>query len=119
VIFGAPVFSDILKTFVFSSLLSLLVAFPNSLVSSNLEDLIRIHLQCSITSPEERLVRFLTLGSLLGAWIGAFPIPLDWDTWWQKWPISCVFGCLIGATISLIFFTLAQNHSRVRRRKFY
>ena len=52
------------------------------------------------------------LGTLMGAWIGAMPIPLDWcvpkskekihnadnarDRDWQKWPITIVTGAYIG-----------------------
>ena len=31
-------------------------------------------------------------GSLAGAWMGAIPIPLDWDRPWQRWPVTCVAG---------------------------
>ncbi|KAJ9660722.1 Glycosylphosphatidylinositol (GPI) anchor assembly protein [Coniosporium apollinis] len=36
------------------------------------------------------------LGTLLGAWVGAIPIPLDWDREWQKWPVTIVTGAYIG-----------------------
>lgn len=35
-------------------------------------------------------------GSLAGAWMGAIPIPLDWDRPWQRWPVSCVAGASAG-----------------------
>ena len=31
----------------------------------------------------ERALVFPVLGSFLGCWAGAFPIPLDWDRPWQ------------------------------------
>lgn len=37
-------------------------------------------------SPElgvESIVYFSTICSIIGAWLGAFPIPLDWDRPWQ------------------------------------
>lgn len=54
-----------------------------------------------------------TLGTLIGAWIGAVPIPLDWcvssilglrpfgaddyrDRDWQKWPVTIVTGAYLG-----------------------
>ena len=37
-----------------------------------------------------------SLGTLVGAWAGAVPIPLDWDREWQKWPITIVTGAYIG-----------------------
>ena len=41
---------------------------------------------CSFNSSQpwfETIVKFLTIGSLAGTWIGALPIPLDWDRPWQ------------------------------------
>ncbi|KAI4218650.1 MAG: hypothetical protein L6R36_008831 [Xanthoria steineri] len=37
-----------------------------------------------------------TVGTAVGAWCGAAPIPLDWDRDWQKWPITIVTGAYIG-----------------------
>ena len=36
------------------------------------------------------------LGCFLGAWLGAVPIPLDWDREWQKWPVTIVTGSYAG-----------------------
>ena len=38
-----------------------------------------------------------TVGVALGAWLGAVPIPLDWDREWQKWPVTIVAGMYAGA----------------------
>ncbi|KAK9421459.1 putative Glycosylphosphatidylinositol anchor biosynthesis protein 11 [Seiridium unicorne] len=48
------------------------------------------------------------LGGCLGAWLGAVPIPLDWDREWQKWPVTIlvgvyggyVLGKLVGGTVA-------------------
>jgi len=40
-----------------------------------------------------------TVGTLLGAWLGAVPIPLDWDRDWQAWPVTIVTGAWIGAVV--------------------
>ncbi|KAL8689966.1 MAG: hypothetical protein Q9218_004482 [Villophora microphyllina] len=37
-----------------------------------------------------------TVGTVVGAWCGAVPIPLDWDREWQKWPVTIVTGAYIG-----------------------
>lgn len=39
------------------------------------------------------------LGALAGAWVGAIPIPLDWDREWQKWPVTIICGMYLGAVI--------------------
>ncbi|KAK0079284.1 hypothetical protein PV325_001441 [Microctonus aethiopoides] len=38
--------------------------------------------------------------TLLGTWLGAIVLPLDWDRPWQVWPIPCVIGALIGYMIA-------------------
>jgi len=40
-----------------------------------------------------------SVGTLLGAWLGAVPIPLDWDREWQKWPITIVTGAYVGCVL--------------------
>uniref|UniRef100_A0A8C2D4D2 Phosphatidylinositol glycan anchor biosynthesis, class F n=1 Tax=Cyprinus carpio TaxID=7962 RepID=A0A8C2D4D2_CYPCA len=40
--------------------------------------------------------------SVIGAWLGAFPIPLDWDRPWQVWPISCTLGATTGFLTGLL-----------------
>ncbi|RAL14334.1 PIG-F family protein [Aspergillus homomorphus CBS 101889] len=36
------------------------------------------------------------LGTCVGAWLGAVPIPLDWDRPWQAWPITILTGAYLG-----------------------
>lgn len=35
----------------------------------------------------------------VGAWLGAIPIPLDWDRDWQKWPVTIVVGAYLGWSV--------------------
>ncbi|KAJ5115485.1 hypothetical protein NUU61_001244 [Penicillium alfredii] len=39
------------------------------------------------------------LGTGLGAWFGAIPIPLDWDRPWQAFPITILVGAYIGYAV--------------------
>lgn len=55
------------------------------------------------------------IGTVLGAWLGAVPIPLDWyvfyvsarkyntdlyrDREWQKWPVTIVTGAYVGYAV--------------------
>lgn len=41
----------------------------------------------------------MSLGACVGAWVGAIPIPLDWDREWQKWPVTIVAGLYAGAAV--------------------
>lgn len=36
------------------------------------------------------------MGTIIGAWSGAVPIPLDWDRAWQAWPVTVVVGAYMG-----------------------
>lgn len=38
-------------------------------------------------------------GACAGAWLGAVPIPLDWDRAWQQWPITVVVGVYVGHAV--------------------
>lgn len=37
-----------------------------------------------------------TVGTLVGGWIGAVPMALDWDREWQKWPCTVLWGVVLG-----------------------
>ncbi|GAP83105.1 putative GPI biosynthesis protein family Pig-F [Rosellinia necatrix] len=48
------------------------------------------------------------VGAGLGAWLGAVPIPLDWDREWQKWPVTILCGIYAGYAVGkLVGGTLA------------
>ncbi|KAJ5526529.1 Glycosylphosphatidylinositol anchor biosynthesis protein 11 [Penicillium frequentans] len=42
------------------------------------------------------------LGTGLGAWFGAVPIPLDWDRPWQAFPITILVGAYIGYALGTL-----------------
>ncbi|BCS29953.1 PIG-F family protein [Aspergillus puulaauensis] len=42
------------------------------------------------------------LGACFGAWIGAVPIPLDWDRPWQAYPITILTGAYIGYALGVL-----------------
>ena len=35
-------------------------------------------------------------GAALGAWAGAGALVLDWQAWWQAWPLPCCAGAILG-----------------------
>lgn len=37
-----------------------------------------------------------TVGAMVGGWVGAIPIALDWDREWQKWPCTVLWGVVLG-----------------------
>jgi len=109
VCFGAPVSSHWVETGSFTCLLVLLTAYPillakgpsyESLRTVVLREEVSIVTSSNPLQTSSALDTFLyynTLLSLVGAWLGAFPIPLDWDREWQAWPISCCLGAVLGS----------------------
>lgn len=56
----------------------------------------------SLSSPIDELTG-AAMGVLLGAWVGAVPIPLDWDRDWQRWPVTVLAGAYIGWAVGKTF----------------
>ncbi|PKY05156.1 hypothetical protein P168DRAFT_326867 [Aspergillus campestris IBT 28561] len=42
------------------------------------------------------------LGACVGAWLGAVPIPLDWDRPWQAFPITILVGAYLGYAVGCL-----------------
>jgi len=124
ILFGAPFVQDWDRTLLWSALMSSLAIVPAS---------------CIIGTQWDGWLHFLSLpldnasgwnapsiyyycpsvGCILGAWLGAFPIPLDWDRPWQVWPISCSYGCILGYLAGLVVSLLGATlqHYRHPKRK--
>ncbi|XP_033104704.1 phosphatidylinositol-glycan biosynthesis class F protein-like [Anneissia japonica] len=105
ILFGAYIFENFEETFLFSVLVSTLVSLPCLLVNElDYEAWNRFISGCCLPGVES-YVMTVACCSLLGAWVGAVPIPLDWDRPWQVWPISCSIGVVIGHGTGLLLCT--------------
>ncbi|XP_049951817.1 phosphatidylinositol-glycan biosynthesis class F protein [Schistocerca serialis cubense] len=96
ILFGAELFNKHEETFMFSSLLTVLTIFPSCL---HLESQAAVNLLFGVHPAGDAVGQLLLRNlqfTLLGAWLGAFVIPLDWDRPWQEWPIPCCVGALLG-----------------------
>jgi len=141
VCFGAPVFSHWVETGSFTCLLLVLTAYPILLSKGpsyeNLKDvLLRDEIpqiiwgakssntaQQGDCDPLSRCLYYNTLLTLVGAWLGAIPIPLDWDKDWQVWPISCCLGAVTGSVFSNILAAISlyprvSNQQLSNKRKY-
>lgn len=57
-------------------------------------------------------------GAVIGAWFGAWPMPLDWERPWQEWPICVSYGALLGYLIGMVasvgFMALRRGHRHMK-----
>ncbi|KAK7493427.1 hypothetical protein BaRGS_00015327 [Batillaria attramentaria] len=103
VLFGAPAIEATAETFHFALLLTALAVVPACFVLG--PDLGRWSTVFILGKPSlgpETAVFITGICTLVGAWLGAVPIPLDWDRPWQVWPVSCVLGSLFGYCVGLL-----------------
>ncbi|EZA47446.1 Alcohol dehydrogenase class-3 [Ooceraea biroi] len=109
VLFGAPVLTDHEETTMLVITLLTLTFVPTSLhlgVDSALDILVGAYAQKGNILADALRINIQT--TILGTWLGATVIPLDWDRPWQAWPIPCVIGALLGYLIGH-FVTLIRT----------
>jgi len=96
VLFGAPITTHIPHTLLGSAHVTLLAIFP--LIYVHGSDGQKWREIASVYSPIDEVFGG-SVGCFLGAWLGAVPIPLDWDREWQKWPVTIVTGAYAGYVV--------------------
>lgn len=93
ILFGAPLTTKSYETLLCAAHVSSLAVMP--LVYVHGVDERKWLEAASILSPVDGVFG-AALGTFIGAWVGAVPIPLDWDREWQKWPVTIVTGAYLG-----------------------
>uniref|UniRef100_A0A8C8RYV9 Phosphatidylinositol-glycan biosynthesis class F protein n=2 Tax=Pelusios castaneus TaxID=367368 RepID=A0A8C8RYV9_9SAUR len=107
VLYGAPLIESVLETFLFAVLLSTFTTLQClCMLGPNIQAWIRVFSKNGAMSIWDNSLQITTMCSIVGAWLGAFPIPLDWDRPWQIWPISCSLGATFGYVAGLIIAPL-------------
>lgn len=96
ILFGAPADSLVIETGLVSALTALLALFP-VFYTRGVTPESWVALAGLKTPIDEVTGGFV--GCLVGAWLGAIPIPLDWDRAWQRWPITIIVGMWLGGII--------------------
>jgi len=120
VLFGAPMTSYIVKTYLLALLISIMGVYcpafalgvPSlsgamSAIQKN-QTWIRLFVEFSTENVVEKTLVYQAIGTLSGSWIGVIPIALDWDRPWQAWPLTPAF-CAIGGYIVASLAVLAVN----------
>ncbi|KAM7203699.1 Translin [Rhypophila sp. PSN 637] len=93
ILFGAPFLTHGAHTFLCAAHLAALVLFPIFYVHG--VDSASWAAVGSFQAPFDETFGGL-VGGVVGAWLGAVPIPLDWDREWQKWPVTILCGIYAG-----------------------
>ncbi|OVA09792.1 GPI biosynthesis protein Pig-F [Macleaya cordata] len=104
VILGAPIGIQYLeKTVNWSLLMSLFTVVPTACVfGSSWEDWQRLF---AYTKPVEVLDYIICVpahGAVIGTWLGAWPMPLDWERPWQEWPVCVSYGAVAGYLLGIL-----------------
>jgi len=111
VLFGAPLTSKQPETLLCAAHISLLSSVP--LIYCHGVDTAKWKDIAAFNAPIDEVFG-ASLGTLLGAWIGAIPIPLDWDREWQKWPITIVTGAYIGFAVGKLLGGFVLKGRRIK-----
>eukprot|EP00271_Cylindrocystis_brebissonii_P018412 TRINITY_DN5198_c0_g1_i1.p1 TRINITY_DN5198_c0_g1~~TRINITY_DN5198_c0_g1_i1.p1 ORF type:complete len:230 (-),score=19.69 TRINITY_DN5198_c0_g1_i1:546-1235(-) len=117
-VFGAPLsLKSLAATLHWATLLSVLTVVPLACILgfdwSKWQALIGNPLR-PFASSRERVASVAAHGALIGAWIGAIPMPLDWEKPWQEWPICCSFGMMCGYLVgAVVGATLGRKPPKV------
>jgi phosphatidylinositol glycan class F len=120
ILFGAPVIESTQETFHLSSLLACASVLPCvCVIGPSFDSWLTVWTSHSKSQDYAREYASLltAICSIIGTWIGAFPIPLDWDRDWQVWPISCLVGTLLGHCVGLIAASLSILMDRRRKNR--
>jgi len=93
ILFGAPLLTHLQHTLLCAAHLAVLALFPLFYVHG--VDPAAWLAVAGFQAPLDETFGGL-VGAVAGAWLGAVPIPLDWDREWQKWPVTILCGVYTG-----------------------
>ncbi|KAK4395432.1 Phosphatidylinositol-glycan biosynthesis class F protein [Sesamum angolense] len=107
VLFCSSVYSVRLQRFLTFFIVKLLSRFLQfvpaaSVFGSSWTDWHRIFAQTKPIGSTDFMICFPAHGAVLGAWFGAWPMPLDWERPWQEWPICVTYGAIFGYLLGLV-----------------
>ncbi|CAK7565150.1 MAG: Glycosylphosphatidylinositol (GPI) anchor assembly protein [Sporothrix epigloea] len=100
VLFGAPFLAQIGRTYLCAAHLAVLGLYP-VIYTRGTDGMGAWRALASGSQTAQQLDAAVggLWGACAGAWLGAIPIPLDWDRSWQQWPITVVVGIYVGHAV--------------------
>ncbi|CAK7266711.1 Glycosylphosphatidylinositol (GPI) anchor assembly protein [Sporothrix epigloea] len=110
VLFGAPFLAQISRTYLCAAHLAVLGLYPVIYTrGTDGTGAWRALLSGSQTAQQLDAAVGGLWGACAGAWLGAVPIPLDWDRSWQQWPVTVVAGIYIGHAVGRMLGGVLQH----------
>ncbi|KAJ3290874.1 hypothetical protein HDU79_002890 [Rhizoclosmatium sp. JEL0117] len=113
VLFGAPLTKKTERTFWTVLWIVSLSVFPISLrihaAGQNWNHVFRIFHK---SNSSVVVCQYQLLGTLIGAWVGCFCLPLDWNVQWKLYPIPVAIGAVFGTIGGIL---VGQGLSLVRK----
>ncbi|CAN6321621.1 unnamed protein product [Urochloa humidicola] len=123
IVLGAPVGMKYwMVTIYWSLLMSLFTFVPAACVFGaskiDWQNVLSHSIYFTPTDVENYMISAPCHGAVLGAWIGAWPMPLDWERPWQEWPICVTYGAVAGHLVGMaVSWVLIAAHKRRVRAK--
>ncbi|KAM3316125.1 hypothetical protein ACQJBY_034319 [Aegilops geniculata] len=123
IVLGAPVgIKYWIATIYWSSLMSLFTFVPAACVFGaskvDWQNALSHSIYCTSSNVVDFMISAPSHGAVIGAWLGAWPMPLDWEKSWQEWPICVTYGAIaghvIGMLVSLILIVAHKRRARVK-----
>lgn len=103
IVFGAPLGLEYAaRALHWSLLMSSLTVVPAATVfGASWQDWQRVFAHMKLLGGIDYALCLPAYGALIGAWFGAWPMPLDWERSWQEWPICVTYGTIGGYFLGL------------------
>ena len=118
--FGASLIEDLYNNLLFSILVASIAFLPALILVPHrnpYELFIRVFVSRDFENNTEEACMVVAYGCAIGAWFGCFVLPLDWDRWWQQWPLPCCFGALFGSLIAIVYFFIFRRWFLTQKKR--
>lgn len=120
-IFGAYFIDQFVENLLFSVLVASIGFMPTFILVEHTNPwqlVLRVFVDRDFETSTEKACMRIGYGCAVGAWAGCFVLPLDWDRWWQQWPLPCCFGAILGAFIACIQLLFSfERISIIKKRR--